>query len=110
VPPEERAALRARLGLPPDAQVLFSLGRLIAKKGFADLLEAFARLPAEPGGRPLRLVIAGDGPDRAALEEATRRLGLGGRVHWAGWQDDPSPSTRWPTCSSARRATSRSAT
>ena len=91
VPPEERAALRARLGLPPDAQVLFSLGRLFGKKGFADLLEAFARLPAEPGGRPLRLVIAGDGPDRAALEEATRRLGLVGRVHWAGWQDDPEP-------------------
>ena len=71
--------------------MLFSLGRLIAKKGFADLLEAYARLPAEPGGRPLRLVIAGDGPDRAAHEEAARRRGHGGRVHWAGWQDDPEP-------------------
>jgi glycosyltransferase involved in cell wall biosynthesis len=91
VAPAERDALRARLGLPAGALVVFALGRLVAKKGFGDLLEAFARLPSERDGQPVRLLIAGDGPERAGLEAAARRLGLAGRVHWAGWQDDPEP-------------------
>lgn len=91
VPADEREALRARLGLPAGAQVVFALGRLVEKKGFADLLEAFARLPAGRDDRPVRLVIAGDGPQRAGLEDAARRLGIADRVHWAGWQDDPEP-------------------
>ena len=91
VPVEEREALRARLGLPAGAQVVFALGRLVEKKGFADLLEAFARLPAGHDGAPVRLVIAGDGPELAGLKHAARRLGIADRVHWAGWQDDPEP-------------------
>jgi glycosyltransferase involved in cell wall biosynthesis len=87
----ERQALRARLGLAPQAFVLFALGRLVLKKGFQDLLEAFARLDPAVDARPLELVIAGDGPYREALLDKARSLGLGARVHWAGWQNDITP-------------------
>jgi glycosyltransferase involved in cell wall biosynthesis len=88
---DEVRALRAQLGLPPNAFVIFALGRLVQKKGFADLLEAFARLEPSVGDRPLELVIAGHGPEREALADAARRLGVAARVHWAGWQNDTTP-------------------
>lgn len=87
----ELAAARARFAIPADAMVVAGVGRLVEKKGFQDLLAAFARLPAELGGQPLHLLIAGDGPLAGALREQTRALGLESRVHWAGWQRDPAP-------------------
>lgn len=91
MPSGERAALRARLGIPDDALVVTGVGRLIAKKGFDDLLAAFARLPRTVHGRRLDLVIVGDGDARVALQAQADRLGIAERVHWAGWQNQPSP-------------------
>jgi glycosyltransferase involved in cell wall biosynthesis len=90
-PPEpvtsgEAAVERARQGIPADARVLFALGRLVPGKGFEDLLDAFALLPAELGGRPLHLAIGGDGPLGPAL-----RARAGARVHWLGWLAQPGP-------------------
>ena len=90
VAPQEIITWRQRLNLPPEAKVLFALGRLIEKKGFQDLLDAFAALPPTVDGRPLVLVIAGDGNQRARLEAQAQALGLAARVHWVGWQADPS--------------------
>lgn len=91
ISPDESGALRAHLGLGDHAFVVFALGRLVDKKGFQDLLEAFATLAPVVDGRPLVLVIAGDGPERERLAGITRSLGLEKRVRWAGWQDDPTP-------------------
>jgi glycosyltransferase involved in cell wall biosynthesis len=88
---DEVQALRARLGLAPNAFVIFALGRMVVKKGFQDLLEAFARLEPQVGGRPLELLIAGDGSQREPLAQAARQLGVASRVHWAGWQNDTTP-------------------
>ena len=52
-------------------------GRLSAEKGVDDLLHAMGRLPH------LRLVIAGDGPERARLEKVSRELRLS-NVRFAG--------------------------
>lgn len=61
--------------------VLF-VGRLRTRKAVAVLLEAFARVGRE---RPLaRLVVLGDGEQRAALEAQCARLGLGEHVLLAG--------------------------
>jgi glycogen(starch) synthase len=66
----------------PFERFLLGLGRVVAKKGFDLLLEAFARLaPRQPG---LGLVLAGDGPDRAGLAAHAARLGLADRVQFAG--------------------------
>jgi glycosyltransferase involved in cell wall biosynthesis len=58
------------------------LGRLdIHQKGLDHLVDAFAM--AAPS-TTARLVIAGDGPDRDALVERCRRLGIGRRVEFPG--------------------------
>jgi 2-deoxystreptamine N-acetyl-D-glucosaminyltransferase/2-deoxystreptamine glucosyltransferase len=54
------------------------LGRLAPQKDVGTLLQAFALLPAGT-----RLLLVGDGPDRAAL--ARRAQAFGGRVHFAGF-------------------------
>ncbi len=83
--------LRAQWHLPQDACILFSAGRLHPNKGFAGLLDAFSRLPPNIGGRPLYLVLAGDGPLAEDLHAQARQLQIQGRVVWAGWQQDLAP-------------------
>lgn len=85
----EKCALREHYGIPAEAWLIFALGRLHANKGFPDLLDAFARLPAEITQRPVHLLIAGDGPLRDDLHRQAETAGLGERLHWAGWIDDP---------------------
>ena len=87
----ELAALRARWRLPDEAIVLFTLGRFISIKGFDDMLQAFDKLPATVGNRPLYLIIAGDGPLAAELHGLADSLGCQQRVIWAGWQRRPGP-------------------
>ncbi|HSK77901.1 MAG TPA: glycosyltransferase [Thermoanaerobaculia bacterium] len=64
--PEERRALRARLGVPPDARVVLSLAKFSDREAPWDLLRAFSRLDQDD----LWLVLAGGGQARAALERA----------------------------------------
>lgn len=87
----QRATQRAHWNIPQDAFVFLGAGRLHPNKGFADLLHAFSRLPADHHGQPLVLLIAGDGPLAAALHTLTNQLNLGNRVIWAGWQEDIAP-------------------
>jgi len=61
---------------------IVSVGRLVAKKGFGDLLAA-CRLLADRG-LPFRLDVYGDGPLRAALAAEVERLGLAGQVRLEG--------------------------
>jgi glycosyltransferase involved in cell wall biosynthesis len=76
-------ATTPRGGRPADAtQLALALGRLHPNKGFALLLEALAKTPE------VRLVIAGDGPLRRALERLAQNLDIAGRVQFLGWRDD----------------------
>jgi glycosyltransferase involved in cell wall biosynthesis len=60
--------------VPGDPPVILSVGRLVGKKGFPDLLAAAAVLRRQ--GRRFRLHIHGEGPDRAALAAALTGAGL----------------------------------
>src|SRR5262249_15014004 len=79
---EAFAAARARHHPRPYGA---AVGRLVRQKGFDVLLEGFARIPARNAA--LDLLIAGDGPERAALLAARDRLGLAERVQLLGTLD-----------------------
>ena len=67
----------------PDPPRLLYLGRLAPEKGVDLALLAFASIvKRNPGAH---LVIAGDGPERDALEQQTIRCGLAEVVHFLGW-------------------------
>ncbi len=75
---------------PPDARVIGTVGRLDPVKNQASLLRALATLRREQPdlARSLRLVVAGDGPLRAALEQAAGELGVREAVWFAGARSD----------------------
>lgn len=68
-----RAALRGRLGWPPDLPAVLYVGKLIPRKRPMDLLEAFARAASD---RPAALIFLGEGSERARLEDEAARRGL----------------------------------
>lgn len=85
-PAGAREAVRGEWGIPPDAVVVGTLGRLSAEKNvelFVDLAAGLAR--EFPG---LRGVVIGDGPRRPSVEAAVSRAGLDGRVILAGARAD----------------------
>lgn len=67
----------ARAGTGRDIDVLF-VGRLSREKGVDILLEAMRSVPNHP-----RLVIAGDGPLKAELEQQAARAGIA--AEFMGW-------------------------
>lgn len=66
-----------------DNRRLVCVGRLCEQKGQLLILEALGALAAE--GIACELVLAGDGPMRAALEGRIQALGLEGSVRITGW-------------------------
>jgi glycosyltransferase involved in cell wall biosynthesis len=68
---EQRAAVRAELELPRDAFVVGSVGRLVTEKNQARLIGAMAPLLSPA----VRLILVGDGPERATVERAIAALG-----------------------------------
>ncbi|MGK5529920.1 glycosyltransferase family 4 protein [Streptomyces sp. URMC 129] len=74
--------LRARLGIAPDEPVVGTVSTLTPHEGLGTLLDAAAELRHR--GLPVRLLIAGDGPQRPALACRAADLGLDGAVIFTG--------------------------
>ncbi|MGK6319417.1 glycosyltransferase [Sphingomonas sp. DT-204] len=74
--PRDRRAEKARLGV--TGPLILSVGALIPRKGHDVVIDAAARLPGTT------LLIAGDGPERPALEGRIADAGLGERVQLLG--------------------------
>jgi glycosyltransferase involved in cell wall biosynthesis len=70
----------------PPVEIV-SVGRLVEKKGFPDLLRACQELKSAPAAAPFRLRVYGDGPMRAELSALRDRLGLHDEVELAGERD-----------------------
>ena len=66
---------------PEHPAILLSVGRLVAKKGYEDLLSALALLPT---GLEWRFVHIGGGGLGTALMRQAERLGLSRRIEWRG--------------------------
>ena len=86
IEPLEPAPLEPRLAaMAGDGPLLVAVSELFSRKGVPGLLDAMSTvLDVHPDAR---LVIAGEGPDRAEAEAAHRRLGLGDRAILAGHVD-----------------------
>lgn len=66
--------------------VIGAVGSLIKRKSFNQLIECLPAL-----GENYRLLIVGEGPEFQALTALTQRLGVAGRVLFAGFQKVPLP-------------------
>jgi glycosyltransferase involved in cell wall biosynthesis len=84
---QERALeLRQALGIPAQALVFGTIGRLSTQKGHVHLLDAAARvLPQRPEAR---LLVVGDGDLAAPLREQATALGIAGQTLFAGHRTD----------------------
>jgi glycosyltransferase involved in cell wall biosynthesis len=85
-------SVRRHLGLPTDAPVFGSVGRFERMKGFDVILEAAALLRSAYPNACCVLVGAPHPLDAGYVDELrsrARRLGLDGRVVFAGHQEDP---------------------
>ena len=78
--------LRRKLGVGEGDMFLLSPTRLAWDKGIQYLIDAAALLPR--GGRRYRLVIAGDGPSRARLEQMACTRGVSDRITFLGFRED----------------------
>lgn len=83
-PPPVSATSRQALGLPHNAFVMITIGRLVARKATVQLIDMFAR-SAIPNAH---LVIVGDGPDAPAVERRAAELGVRNRLHMLGQVSD----------------------
>ena len=81
-----RGEARARLGLDPDAFIVVGLGRLVAIKGFDLLARA---LPAVVAQIPsARVLLVGDGAERAHLGAIAASMGVAERLRMTGETTD----------------------
>ncbi|MDD3483739.1 glycosyltransferase family 4 protein [Azovibrio restrictus] len=77
-PRAKNLALRQQLGIPGDAQVVISVGRLVGWKGLHTLIQTLPELPH------LHYLAVGKGEARTQLEALAQQLGVASRVHFAG--------------------------
>ena len=76
----DREIVRQQLNLPKrEGRWLISVGHLVERKGHHIAIEALTGLPENT-----RLIVAGQGPERAALEALAQRLGVTERVIFTG--------------------------
>lgn len=75
--------IEPRRSFRTDPPRVLCIGRLIRKKGFDLALDAFSRV--RDSFPTATLTIAGDGPERPALEQQADALNLGDSVSFAGW-------------------------
>jgi len=92
VTPEFREKTRAPLQHPwfesGEPPVILAVGRLTGQKDFVTLIEAFARVRRT---QPARLLILGEGEERAVLEEKVKELGLEQDASLPGFVANPYP-------------------
>jgi glycosyltransferase involved in cell wall biosynthesis len=84
--PSERAAVRASIGLEPDDLVLIQVARLDYLKDHATAIRTIERVASRCSRA--RLVLVGEGPERAEIEQMIRHRSLEECVRLLGQRDD----------------------
>lgn len=95
VPPSRLETVRQYYALGGGFRLL-SVGRLVARKGFAGAIEALALLRER--GRDVSLAIVGDGPERGRLEDLAKAKGVADRVTFTGKVPDEDLPALYALC------------
>jgi glycosyltransferase involved in cell wall biosynthesis len=82
----ERAMIRGELGIAPADIAIMSVASLKPLKRIDALVKAAAALAKS--GLALRVIVVGDGPERARLEALASDLGIAAQVSFLGLRDD----------------------
>jgi glycosyltransferase involved in cell wall biosynthesis len=82
--PEARGAVRRELGIPEDAWVVGTVGRLVHEKNQVLLVRALGGVL----GERRRLVLVGDGPEASAIVRAGEEVGATPWMHLTGARSD----------------------
>jgi 1,2-diacylglycerol 3-alpha-glucosyltransferase len=75
-----REEFRAKYGISADTVLMVAVGRLGKEKNYEEVLDYLSRIDESR----VRLLLVGDGPDRASLERQAEELKLGDRIIFAG--------------------------
>jgi len=86
---EQKHSLRARFGILESDYVVGICAGLRPEKAHGDYLLAISRLRSF--GLPAKGLIIGDGPERVAVEDGIKQLGLAQHVSVTGFQADVRP-------------------
>ncbi len=76
----QRDAIRERFGVTPETCLMVAVGRLGKEKNYEEVLR-YLKQYEDPR---VRLLLVGDGPDRARLQKMAEELELGNRAIFAG--------------------------
>lgn len=90
LPEKSRAAMRQEIGLDGSAKIVIAVGRLCPQKNFGASINAIALLKSRNIIPDVKLLVCGDGEDRAWLDNRVRELGLTGIVRFMGARTDVS--------------------
>jgi UDP-glucose:(heptosyl)LPS alpha-1,3-glucosyltransferase len=88
-----RSMARRQLELPAEAPLLLFVANDYKRKGLDALLQALAQLPPQ-----VQLAVVGNPKPIAQYRQQAEQLGLAGRVHFLGSQDDLVPAYRAADC------------
>ncbi|RJQ29512.1 glycosyltransferase family 4 protein [Candidatus Parcubacteria bacterium] len=80
---EDPESILKAFGIAPGAPFLITTGRLGKEKNLDFIIESFAVLRKKHSS--VKLLIAGDGPERGRLESKTQKLGIGRDVIFLGF-------------------------
>ncbi len=86
LPGGDGAARRRELGIPLTAPVLGMIGKVAPGRGFDTLVDTAALV--EP---PVHVLVIGHGESQGEIQARAETLGLGDRLHWAGYRERELP-------------------
>lgn len=78
---------RRRLGLEDGVRTVGTVGKIDRGRGFDTLLDVLATLPSDT-----HAIAVGTGPLQPSLAARATAAGLGGRLHWVGFQEAELPA------------------
>lgn len=87
--PRMRSVRRSEWGASPETLVFGAIGRLETVKGYDVLIPLFARLVEQYSGRPLMMVLIGEGGESGQLRRMIKEHGLEDKVLLPGPTDSP---------------------